>query len=456
MRRSFLPILAVTIAAGLTGVSCSTKSEPHPLPTAMVRTATMNITPGIEVLTHLALPGGFIPSPDYPPMWLQAGKEVAIVGTVNGHTVVMGYGGTGYRTARVLAEDGGIGAPDGSLADVAVSPNGMVLALAVVHPKDRRLDVVTRDVISEGAANPVSNFDGEFDSVSVGWLGDFTISIALRSRAEKEASMAPLAVTSETTPAPASVAASSGLYTINVNGVVTTGYQKLKCQTSRLSWSPEGAVAVAAGDADAPPEVIDRGKEACQRINAKPPIRVLDWAHDSKAFLYEDTTQAIGTGTYRCDLATNSVRLVAISSGAASFVGNDQVLALGSGSLTFRGAQYAPEGPVRAEVAISNPDSSETEVQSLGFESTPAMMAASKMTYTRETDSAAIATFAPSPSGPMRKIVIYSVAPRRAFLVAFGPVRGTMSMSWSPRGRYLAIADGDATAAALTIMSPPR
>jgi hypothetical protein len=56
----------------------------------------------------------------------------------------------------------------------------------------------------------------------------------------------------------------------------------------------------------------------------------------------------------------------------------------------------------------------------------------------------------------MRKIVVYSVASKRAFLVAFGLARGAIAMSWSPRGRYLAIADGDGTAAALTIMSPPR
>jgi len=78
------------------------------------------------------------------------------------------------------------------------------------------------------------------------------------------------------------------------------------------------------------------------------------------------------------------------------------------------------------------------------------------MTYTRATDTAAIATFSPTTSGPLRKIVIYSVAARHAFLVAFGPVRGVVAMSWSPRGRYLAIADGDGSAAALTIMSPPR
>jgi hypothetical protein len=78
------------------------------------------------------------------------------------------------------------------------------------------------------------------------------------------------------------------------------------------------------------------------------------------------------------------------------------------------------------------------------------------MTYNRATDTAAIATFGPSTEGPMRKIVIYSVAPKRAFLVAFGPTRGAVAMSWSPSGRYLAIADGDGTAAALTIISPPR
>jgi len=78
------------------------------------------------------------------------------------------------------------------------------------------------------------------------------------------------------------------------------------------------------------------------------------------------------------------------------------------------------------------------------------------MTYTRATDAAAIATFSPSPEGPMRKIVVYSVAPKRAFLVAFGPARGIASMSWSPRGHYLAIADGDGAAAALTVLEPPR
>lgn len=456
MLRSFLPIFALTIALLFGAIGCATQKPPaNPLPTESVRTATMNITPGIEVLARIALPEGFVPSPDYPPMWLQAGKEIAIVGTRNGQAAIMGYSGIGYRTTRIIAEDGGIGAPDGRIVDLAASPDGMVLALAVTNTKENRLDVVIRDLISEGAANPVSSFDGDFESVSIGWLGEFTIPLALRAQPAEQPAAPSLAASPEATPAPRALA-SSGLYTINMSGVVTTGYLKLDCGMSQLDWAPDGVTAVGLGSKDTQPIIIDRAKESCQQLHGQAPIRVLDWAHDSKSFLYEETTQALGTGVYRYNLASGLARLIAISSDAAVFVGNEQILALGNGALTFRGAQAAPAGPVRAEVALSNPSGTETEVESLGFNSTPAMLAASSMTYTHATDTAAIATFSPTTEGPMRKIIIYSVAPKTAFLVAFGPTRGDVALSWSPRGRYLAIADGDATAAALTIISPPR
>src|SRR5579872_46239 len=453
MLRSFLAILAAAIVLALGVIGCSTRQIKPTLPAVNVRTATMNITPGVEVLTRVALPDGFVPSPDYPPMWLQSGQEVAVIGSQNGRAVVMGYGGSGYRSASVIAQDGGIGAPNGKLIDFAANPDGMVLALAVVKADPARLDVVTRDVISAGAANPVSSFDGDFDSASIGWVGDFTIGLALRAHTADEPPRDRLGIMQVPQP-PAG--ASSGLYTINVSGAVTTGYLKLNCKMSRLSWSPDGFVAIGSGDANAPPIIVDRGKESCVRLNAKAPVRVLDWQHDSKAFLFEEFGGPQGTAAYRYDLENMRARLVAISSGAAAFVGNDQALALGSAGLTFRAARSAPDAPIRAEVALSNPNGSETEVESLGFDTTPAMLAASTMTYARATDAAAIATFSPSPAGPIRKLVIYSVAPKRKFLVAYGPPRGAIAMSWSPRGRYLAIADGDVTAAALTIMMPPR
>ncbi len=456
MLRSFLSTRVLAMALILAIASCSTqKGQPPPLPTETVRTATMNITPGLEVLARVALPDGFVPSPEYPPMWLQAGKEVAVVGTRDGHAAIMGYDGTGFRTERVIAEDGGVGAPDGRIVDLAASPDGMALALAVANQKEKRLEVVIRDLISEAAANPVSSFDGEFESVSIGWLGEFTIPVALRTHVDEPSSGEAASSAPDPTHAPAAPA-SSGLYIVTLSGVVTTGYLKLNCKLSPLSWSPQGVVAIGSGDATVLPVIVDRGKESCQQLNAQAPLKVLDWAHDSKSFLYQETNRTIGTGIYRYDLANRSGRLVAISSGAAAFVGNDQVLALGSGALTFRGAQFAPDGPIRAEVALSNPSGSDTEVVSLGFNSTPTMLAASTMTYTRTADAAAIATFSPTAEGPTRKIVVYSVAPKRAFLIAFGPARGSIAMSWSPRGRYLAIADGDGTAAALTIISPPR
>jgi hypothetical protein len=453
MLRSFLAILATAILLALGVIGCSTRQTKPTLPVVTVRTATMDITAGIEVLTRVALPDGFVPSPDYPPMWLQSGQEVAVIGSRNGRAVVMGYGGSGYRSARVIAQDGGIGAPNGKLIDFAPSPDGMVLALAAVEANPARLDVVTRDIISAGAASPVSSFDGDFDSASIGWLDDFTIPVALRAHASDEPPRDRLGIMP--VPPPSS-SASSGLYTINVSGAVTTGYLMLKCKMSRLSWSPDGMVAIGSGDANAPPVIVDRGKESCVLLNAKPVIRVLDWQHDSKAFLFEEFGGPQGTGAYRYDLETLRSRLVAISSGAAAFVGNNQVLALGSAGLTFPAARSAPDAPIRAEVALSDPKGSETEVESLGFNTTPAMLATSTMTYTRVTDAAAIATFSPTSNGPMRKLVIYSLAPKRAFLVAFGPARGAITMSWSPRGRYLAIADGDVTAAALTIMAPPH
>jgi len=455
MFRSFLPLIAAALT--LTMVSCSTQSgqAEKPLPAETIRTATMNITPGVEVLAHLTLPSGFVPAAQYPPMWLQTGNEVAIAGVRDGRTTIIGYGGAGYRTERVIARDGGIGASDGHIVDVAASPNGMVLALVVVKPGSRQLDVVSRDVISEGAANPISSFDGEFDSASIGWIDDFTLMLALRTRTEDRQSDRGSKAPAEAVQAPAP-AASSGLYIITQSGVVTTGYLKLKCKMSRPTWAPDGNVAASSGDASAPAIVIDRAKESCQMIPARPPIRILDWAHDSKAFLFQNVNPPLETGVYRYDLTSNTARLVAIASGAAAFVGNDQILALGDRGLTLASAQTAPDRPVRAEVAISNQSGSDIEVESLGFNTTPAMLAGSTMTYARATDAAAIATFSPTAEGPVRKIVSYSVAPKRAFLIAFGPARGLATMSWSPRGHYLALVDGDESGAALTIVSPPR
>jgi hypothetical protein len=79
------------------------------------------------------------------------------------------------------------------------------------------------------------------------------------------------------------------------------------------------------------------------------------------------------------------------------------------------------------------------------------------MAYSKGADEAAMQIFAPSLPVSWRKIVTYSLHYDNAFLVAEGPARGTVTMSWSLRGRWLALLDGDATSGTvMTVLEPPR
>jgi len=50
----------------------------------------------------VGMPNGFAPIAGHPPMWLQNGAEIGVIGTENGHTIVYGLGGSGWRTGRIL------------------------------------------------------------------------------------------------------------------------------------------------------------------------------------------------------------------------------------------------------------------------------------------------------------------------------------------------------------------
>jgi len=65
-------------------------------------------------------------------------------------------------------------------ADVGVSPNGLTLATAMLPPGGDRVDVIVRDLIGTGAGNVIANFNGRYDSISMKWLNDATIALALR------------------------------------------------------------------------------------------------------------------------------------------------------------------------------------------------------------------------------------------------------------------------------------
>src|SRR5271155_1380485 len=181
-RSVFILILALAVVSF---ASCST-SAPKPGPPPFVaRSTTLAVTNGIKVLTNVAMPQGFAPIPSRPPMWMQNGEEIGVVGTQGGHTIMYGLGGAAWRTGRILAaETGPAAAEEGTIADVAVSPNGLTLATAMVVPGAGRVDMIIRDLIATGPGHVLAGFNGDYDSISISWLNNATVAVALRRHPE--------------------------------------------------------------------------------------------------------------------------------------------------------------------------------------------------------------------------------------------------------------------------------
>jgi hypothetical protein len=462
-RSVFILFLALTVVSV---TSCSTGSDtPKPGPPPFVaRSTTLAVTNGIKVLTNIAMPQGFAPIPSRPPMWMQNGEEIGVVGTQDGHTIMYGLGGAAWRTGRILAaETGPAAAENGTIADVGVSPNGLTLATAMVAPGRDRVDVIVRDLIATGPGNPIASFNGKFDSISMSWLNDATIALALRqhprppneSGAGDEAPKAdPDAPDVQPPPTP-----SNGLQLVVITGAGSVAPLKLSCPMSRLSWSEHGVYAVGQGDAGAPPVIIDRRASTCTRFHVRQPIHVLDWDKaDEGSFIYvgPDPTQHT-IGVFRYNIATGAEHLMGVSTGAASFAAGSDTVTLGNKNLTFARAIERPEQPIPAQVAVAQSEQGQVDVKSLGFETWPEMLAQSTMAYSKGADEAAMQIYAPSKPVPWRKIVTYSLHYDSAFLLAEGPAQGTVTMSWSLRGRWFAFLDGDAiTGTVMTVLEPPR
>jgi hypothetical protein len=129
---------------------------------------------------------------------------------------------------------------------------------------------------------------------------------------------------------------------------------------------------------------------------------------------------------------------------------------MGNSQLSWKRLARDPGARAKAEIALLNPQTSEITLNSLGFEIPPTIFARSSMVYSTASDSAAIDTFVPTPDGPLREIIEYSYPSRSAFVLASGNYDGPVAMSWSPSGRVVAIVDGDASHATLTVLIPPR
>ncbi len=462
MLRSVLIVILALAAVSV--ASCSTANVHKPAhPPFVGRSTTLEVTRGIKVLTNVQMPDGFAPIPTRAPIWLRDGDEIGVIGTQAGHTIMYGLGGAAWRTGRILAaETGPAAAEEGTIADLAASPNGLTLATAMVAQGGNRVDVIIRDLIATGAGNVIASFNGRYNSISMNWLNNATIALALRRHPEPLES----GVNEETPksdPDQADVEAPpnrpDGLQLIVVTGAGSVAPVNFPCPMSALSWSAHGVYAVGQGDAGARPVILDRRNSTCTKFHVPVPIHVLDWDEDDEgSFLYVGPDPLRRTiGVFKYNIATGTENLVGVSTGAAAFAGSSNTITLGNQKLTFRMAIERPEAALLAQVALSRPEQSELDVKPLGFDTTAEMLAQSTIEFSKGADEAAMQVYAPSLPVPWRKIVTYSLKYDSAFLLAEGPASGTVTMSWSLKGRWLAFLDGDATAGTvMSVLVPPR
>jgi hypothetical protein len=252
-----------------------------------------------------------------------------------------------------------------------------------------------------------------------------------------------------------SVAAGSSLALISVGGAIAIRpLDQIKCELSRLSFSPDSRLAVAQGDTNAPPALIDLHAQTCSALTIREPIRVLSWAPDASAFLYFG--QNGGPATFHYDLASGHSALVAISSRAAAYASDGTIVALGNDALSWRRVADASSKPFELQIALIPSNRGITYANPLGFRTSPLMLAQSSMVFSEATDDAAMDIKIPDNSGTLRELIDYSYPARAAFLLASGPADAALALSWSPDGRLLALVDTAAQPNRLTVLAPPR
>jgi len=436
--------IVVPILLCLTGCSLfkSAPPPPPPRPLYVDRTATLDITNGIGVSASVVLPPGFTPDLDSPPRWIAQGTVVGVTGTLDRKTVVLGFSGNKLNNMTVLASDFGPGAPTGRIFAVAPNSDGMEIATAVAPADAHRLDLMIVDTISGGKGHSVASFDGDYRVASLGWIDRSTIAIVVYPSAQTALNATPDNI-------------ANGLYVVSISGVGSvTHLDQIHCRLGRLSFSPNRRFAMSAGDHEVPPAILDLHSQGCAEIRLPAPLRVLGWAPDSSALLY--ATRGVNAGVFRYTVATGQRTLIAVSSSAAAYASDGTIIAMGNGRLSWKGLARDPNAQVKAEIALLNPLTAVVTINSLGFQTTPAMFARSSMALTPASDSVTIDTFVSTSDGLLRELIDYSYPARSAFVLASGLAAGPLTMSWSNDGSALAIVDGDASRAMLTVLIPPR
>jgi len=453
MRGSVFALLAVAALTSVGASACSQTTPPSQKPGAVgyaAQTATLDITNGIQVLGVVAMPSDTTLETGHAPLWLQGGSEVAVAARLSdGRGAVLGFSGPQLGNRRVIAQDFGTGAPDGRILDIVASPDGLEIATAVAEPTKHRLEVIIREALSVGGGHPVSSIDGTFEFAELTWLDRSRLALVAGAPHNTE-----LAVGIE---AGAKVP-DRHLQIINVSGQPSTRVlDNIRCPLSRLSFSPDANFAVGEGDAFSVSAIFDLRDGSCWELGFRGDIRTLGWAFDSRSFLYEKYgRRGMVPSIFRYDLPTGQSRLIAISSSAAAYASDGTIIALGSRQLPRSGITAAPGAKIKAEVALFDPHQAEIRINSLGFETTPLMMAESRLIFSTASDNAVIDIAIPGVGGPLRELIEYSYRAEAAFVLATGAAQVPLAMSWSPDGHLLAVVDGSLRASTLTVIAPPK
>ena len=466
--RPFVPVLVIfVLAAGLSGcahvagipgtihkpwIAAEAGAAPSKRnqkaatapPRYAANSATLYVTFGLQVAGIAPLPADFEPDMSRSPIWLSGRTEVGVIGTLAGKGVVLGFSGPGLSRRRVLIEDGGAAGPGGQLLDVATNADGRALVTAVASDSGDSLDVYLSDASNPRDVTPIASLAGEFDSAQLAWLNNGKIVLVAE---ESAASEDPWHHRTAEVPV-------SGLYLIPLDSQGSIRrVAGVKCQLSLLSFSPDGAFAVAQGGSNAPPAIIDLHKSTCTGFSSGLPVQVLGWAPNSTSFLYRTAAQ---DGVFRFDLVARRKSTVAVSSGAAAFATDGTIVAFGSQDLSWRRVVSESVAPVKAQIALFDPHQNLITINSLGFAIPPGLMARSTMIFSQASNNAIIDTALPGPTGLVRELIEYSYPARAAFVLAHGPVRGPIAVSWSPDGRQIAILDGDTSHRTLAVITPPK
>ncbi|HKV55768.1 MAG TPA: hypothetical protein VJN94_14130 [Candidatus Binataceae bacterium] len=416
-------------------------------PLYAAHTATLDVVFGIRVTGVASLPADFLPDMTRAPMWLRNGTEVGVFGDAGGKAMMLGFSGANLETRRVVLEDFGAGAAGGRLLDVAVSPDGNLLASAIAQPTQNRLEVALAESANPVEAHSIAELDGAFDAAQLTWLDRSTIALFAH----------PGTPLPQTSSAPGIVAA-GGLYMIGTALQASTRHlDGITCPLSPLAFSPNRYFAVAQGDIDAPPAIVDLHDQTCRPLGRSSPLRVLGWAPNSAAFLFAPVSPGKGDdGVFLFDMTTGRTATIAVSSGAAAYAADGAILAVGSQRLSWKRVSERPNDSVKVEVARFEPNQSQLAINSLGFETSPSLLAQTTMDFSEASDNGIIDTALPGLAGPLRELIEYSYRAHAAFVIASGPVQGAVAISWSPDGQRAAIVDGNSTVRTITVLAPPK